>query len=1445
MQGKKVVNGLNGGMSLDMDVQHLNNDTYRYSMNGNIIFNKDGTYSWKTPKGNAISVNIQPNNGSSISPYKLLGSTGSDDLTILFLYDEVNNDSEIGLFTISPNGQGIYKTLFNDINDPYGDNLNFKLKNQIRAEYLFENPNTIRVYWIDGVETDSNQPRVFTFKYDGVGNLNDANSYLPVTTSVHAIDTQPNFSMGLIKYVSSIGGGLLSGIYQYTYRLQTNDGYLTPWYPATKRIIVSASAKNATNDSLYEYSNSGLQTSIGNLIEIKGIDQKFDKIDVAYLYSQTENIVSEAKIFAQQDISSDVMTFENTANIGEPLIVEEIPAIYQGLRAAKTLNVKDSTLYFGNVKEGVILNFNIENILTNFDIKPKFRDMLSDEKQESVNTSPLATNTTKSNLTTRRRLHNAAGGDEFYIINNDYQNYNGTQIDHMYAGYWRGETYRFAIVVYDKLGFQTFAYHLCDIKMPDQYDNAYSWSRVKEDGSIVTGGGTLPEAAWLTNNYEEYISDSVIYGEARGSRLYSHLRIMGVEVSGIDMSSIKNDISGFKIVRTELDKTILAQGLLTPNVEDGGIIYPLPSNAQSFYLLNNFNNGQKIPNNQPMSSVRYYGMLDNDGPFPSEYRIKPQIHSFYSPELQLTLNIPTLQSNDVLDIVGGCWGSAADGSYAHNFIQADHAYTKYYYTKNTFHFNSEYPYPHYGDKINMLNITSLNIGEVVPSLPIFGNEYKNWNKVAIVSGVGNIFNFSSNFKLDNNGKQQLLIEADNIFASGNWYTPVQSRYLQNIYRVNSATDRYGGNPKYMGTFIVNYKRPNTAPYGGLTTTSLEQTIYFSTGHFQPINNPLFPTPANFVFDEIEVYGGDCYLDYFTELKLYPDSEDNKPNPGNSYDDYACGVSFPIEASINHTLRYSPSSPKALYANVGSRSSKQLHGGVSTNFPNGLYTDFDGGTAALEDFNINSVLYFEELTFFYNSKPIEFQDNTHYPVRWRYTPEKFYGDPIDTWRIFQANDYRDLNGVYGPITSSVYLMNQIYSFQESAFGRLRASDRALIESQQGGTLTTGVGDKLDGVDYISTEFGNQHQWSLFTSDTSAYWVDNNKAKIMRFGQDGKMAMSDLKGVHQFVGHESSFFYNNDNPVQNNGITGVYDYDNNAALFIFKRDRTRTSNSASEDIIINSRSTSANNVDNYIVEEGDTAIVNWQYSLSTTNGIVIPFNTDSSLGENTNKYFYLYNNGSPVNVFSEINGVKTLLFTAASQQCYSLFRMNINNNWEYVPVTINEIPDQRATVVYSEMGDNYFTFNSINPSIVLSHKNKILSADYSNPNYTPNSLYIDKMGTKGQTYDATRRSIIDIPINEEALLPKVFDSIRVNCNKYFKNKLIEVILTTDNQYARIDMTSDNRPKYLEDVLRFPLRGTNQQSRMRGKHLIVRLVIDNTNNQDDMLTNILTIFRNSNRY
>ena len=68
----------------------------------------------------------------------------------------------------------------------------------------------------------------------------------------------------MIKYVRNVGGALLSGVYQYTYRLKTKEGYRTPWYPVTRRVVVVADQINSTNWNEYEMDGSQQPTSKGN-----------------------------------------------------------------------------------------------------------------------------------------------------------------------------------------------------------------------------------------------------------------------------------------------------------------------------------------------------------------------------------------------------------------------------------------------------------------------------------------------------------------------------------------------------------------------------------------------------------------------------------------------------------------------------------------------------------------------------------------------------------------------------------------------------------------------------------------------------------------------------------------------------------------------------------------------------------------------------------------------------------------------------------------------------------------------------------------------------------------------------------------------------------------------------------------------------------------------------
>jgi hypothetical protein len=87
--------------------------------------------------------------------------------------------------------------------------------------------------------------------------------------------------------------------------------------------------------------------------------------------------------------------------------------------------------------------------------------------------------------------------------------------------------------------------------------------------------------------------------------------------------------------------------------------------------------------------------------------------------------------------------------------------------------------------------------------------------------------------------------------------------------------------------------------------------------------------------------------------------------------------------------------------------------------------------------------------------------------------------------------------------------------------------------------------------------------------------------------------------------------------------------------------------------------------------------------------------------------------------------------------------------------------------------------------------------------------------------------------------------MNINDAVVNTIKEIVMETQEQIETIDMTADDRWKYLEQILRSPLRTFEQGDRMRGKWIKLTFVFDNTTDEKIIFTNLLTEFRLSNRF
>ena len=1498
---KSSVNKFNKGLVQDVSDINESNEAYNDSMNGSLIYNDNGNYDWVTQDGNKFSFNINPDSGADSSTYFPIGAVGDNNIKIIFSVndtDPADIKSEIGIFSINTEGTGTYKTLFNDRTNPLNKRLNFRSKNQITSRFLYENDNLIRVYWVDGIEDDSNPPRTFTFKYVGP-DKGDADSYEAVSTTSDSMNSQAPFKIGIINYFSRINGNLKTGVYQYSYRCITKDGYATPWTTPTRRSFLTSDGINNTNWCLYEMEGSGNDTSYGNQIKIFGVDNSYKFIEVCYLYSQTDNAITEAKIFSKREIGSFInMAFKHTSMSGTPIVSDLIAASFAGINKAKTLDIKGSTLYYGNIVESqnVITDVEKEQILQNVTIRPRFRCMRSDEYGPDLQEPPLTHQVPKTG-TIRKTLN-----QNQYLelkVSSDYVNYKGTQVDREFSGYFRGETYRFALVAIDKVGIPLFATHLADFTFPQQCNGDYEWKRLRADGGTDITTASMPGGAegWFTTNYETPLTSAhgdILWQEDPGSSTtlpVVYIRIMGLEISGIDVSGVKDKISGFHIVRTDRDPTILAQGMGLPTVDDVG---------------------QGIETTRPFPFVNQRWATDGSGGYDqtsyrtdgsdNNFKLRNDLIAFYAPDFDFDESlIPVVNTSDRLTIVGTSFGTANKSTF-HTYdasgttatSQGDpqhrafftyynwrtnrnsneggqHTITKQYYTKNTQPSSASFPYSRYLTKASITNSIRIGMGAKEtynPSSPIELDTSLHFICKGKPTGAVPGTNPEGYANSGNAGGTTPGNDGSNLRGKEKviTYYEINSFTTTNSRSVISGQSYFSlpSDPKYtngiMGGVILNYVRPNSSPYGGLTKTSLEQTVWYSTGHFQPVENSNFESPSgnlaptSNIFNNIEVFGGDCYLDFFAFLRTYPRYQLDNPNTGFSgrlETDVAHGVVMPYESVFNHTMRQAASTDEPMYANSGARP-QDTFDNIGSNpkfWERGLYQDGGigttdrGTTALLEEFNINGVLLQSEIVKFFSSEPQDFDLINKYPVRWRYTGSKIYGQVVDSWRTFLAFDFNDLNGSYGQINSSTFFNDQIYSFQEKSFGRLRAQDRALVNTTIGG-LTTGTGGNLDGVDYVSTKYGCQHQFSLVNSGTSMYWVDVDKRKGIRFAGDGRVSLSDMRGLHTFFKKECSHFDNQDRPAEGYGICGVFDYENNNLYWTFTRDYHEKLNQGDEFLITNDDRVETNTVKIY--SNNSTIFVN---ALSVGTRIKFIQTIVNGVYKNNASVYYVANKegAQPIDIINvDSTGTSTVIATVNGGEYYEVLRDDNALPWTASEVLFEDITQHKSTVCYNEDLNAFQGFFSFKPTFYIEHKNLFLTQDRDVSGIN-NRIYVHNINYRqSHFFGKYHKTYIAVNVNQDEFASKVFDSIRLNGNERSYTNYSRFLFNTEKQYYYYNVQTDTRLKYLEDSIRMPVRTLKQKDRTRGKY--INFIFEFKNKFSEIpvkLNSIITNYRTSNRF
>lgn len=527
--------------------------------------------------------------------------------------------------------------------------------------------------------------------------------------TVDTIDITPDKELGNIRYDGNQtdGGSLLAGTYQYAYQLITSDGAMSSWSYVTvpTELVASLPGTHIHNYQTYQGTASTTVTTKSINVLIEGIDTNFSRIRVASIHGTSLTATDLPVIFFDGAITGETMlvTQRGGENLGI-LTADDLKQILVSFKTVGTLDINKNRLFFGNVETSSLeftfapgsatlrtieylfpsdrtgrpqnIDYSIDGINGNEARSAAHNPTIFTDQWYRVSGGNITYNgiqygpnppATQDYFVGKTTIHSWSSADagailtpiikiqkytghyDFIPFQDDWTDMKGMAISTFIKSYWRGEKYRFGLLIWDKQGNPTFVRWLNDHEFPQQYDVNDPDSGLPLDFAEGTGGDNTAHDARLADNYT---------GDADDGLWSCSLRSIGINVSGLDLNQIATSlgvpladldqyIDGFSVVRAKRDGQIYAQGIMYQTLPDGTNIRPV---SHGFNTLN------------------------QHGDF-----TQPNTYAVYSPEFEFGwMGQPNIASSDVIKTV--TYRTVVSGDSERLETATDHYYEKFYDT---------------------------------------------------------------------------------------------------------------------------------------------------------------------------------------------------------------------------------------------------------------------------------------------------------------------------------------------------------------------------------------------------------------------------------------------------------------------------------------------------------------------------------------------------------------------------------------------------------------------------------------------------------------------------------------------------------------------------------------------------------------------------------------------
>jgi len=260
--------------------------------------------------------------------------------------------------------------------------------------------------------------------------------------------------------------------------------------------------------------------------------------------------------------------------------------------------------------------------------------------------------------------------------------------------------------------------------------------------------------------------------------------------------------------------------------------------------------------------------------------------------------------------------------------------------------------------------------------------------------------------------------------------------------------------------LVDY---NVIPYDTPTEDNLKKLSWIPIGDAKNLNETTDRTT------------GDTYYKRWDCLRTYPWTEEDE----NSVVDI---VSFMVETHINLDGR----------CDINKGYTNQLNA-RPTNF--GL---------------MNDVYSQHNNIFKYNILDERF-DHRSFQNQFAWSLNKQDVSEIDAWTSATLSNIKNVDGSYGPINAIEKLNDTLIGFQDRAIFAINFNNRTQISTEQGLPIELANSGKVDGVTYITRNYGCKNKYSIVNAKSGIYFIDDENRALIRIGKDGLADISTAAGM----------------------------------------------------------------------------------------------------------------------------------------------------------------------------------------------------------------------------------------------------------------------------------------------------------------------------------------------